>query len=101
MTLRYTVSAEFPDASTRDRYVAWLKGGHLRAVLAGGATAAEVVRIDDPAQPLRVQARYAFPDREAFARYEREHAPALRAEGLALFGGETGVRFERSVGTVV
>ena len=52
------------------------------------------------AQRPRVMARYVFPSREAFDRYVREVAPALRAEGLAKFGPQTGVLMERSVSEV-
>ncbi len=101
MTLRYTVSATLPDAATRERYLAWLKDGHLEAVLAGGATRAEIVRIDDPSEPLRMETRYTFPDRIAFEKYLSDHASALQEDGLARFGPDSGVRFERSIGTVV
>lgn len=101
MTLVYTVSATLPDPATRDRYLAWLTSGHLAAVLAGGASMGQVVRIDEPAEPIRVQTRYEFPDRAAFDRYERLHAPALRADGGARFGPDSGVRFERTIGTLV
>jgi hypothetical protein len=67
-------------------------------VLAGGATAAEVVALDQPAHAYEV--RYRFHSREAFDRYERETAPRLRAEGLQLFPPERGIAYRRSVGVV-
>lgn len=99
----YTVRADCPDEATAERYAAWLLGGHAAAVVAGGARSATVVRLDaaDGAGPRRVvEVRYAFEARGALERYLREFAPALRAEGLALFGPQTGVRLERSVGEV-
>jgi hypothetical protein len=44
--------------------------------------------------------RYHFPSREAFAAYERDHAPRLRADGLRRFPPERGVSYRRSVGVV-
>ena len=79
-------------------YLDWLAGGHAAQVLAGGADRAEVVRLQGDS--LQVETRYRFPDRAAFDRYERDHAPALRADGLARFG-EAGIRFERTVGTIL
>ncbi|HLP83206.1 MAG TPA: hypothetical protein VK157_02560 [Phycisphaerales bacterium] len=94
----YAVIATLPDEPTRRRYVDWLLGGHIQQVCAGGATAASVIRLDG--QPLRVMARYTFPTRDALERYIATDAPRLRAEGLALFGPETGVSFERLTGEV-
>lgn len=103
--IAYTVRATLPDEPTAREYIAWLKGGHVDAVLRAGARSATIVRLDGPAGPgggVCVEVRYLFPSREAFDRYEREHAPALRAEGLARFGPGSGrtVSFERSVGQV-
>lgn len=100
--LVYTVTARLPDAAWAERYVAWLIGGHTAAVVRGGALGADVVRLDPGADPGRtVEARYLFPDRATFDRYIADFAPALRAEGLALFGPATGVQFERRTGELV
>jgi antitoxin (DNA-binding transcriptional repressor) of toxin-antitoxin stability system len=79
-------------------WLRWLREGHVAEVLAGGATVAEVVALDQPAHAYEV--RYRFPSREAFDRYEREAAPRLRAEGLRLFPTEKGITYRRSVGVV-
>jgi hypothetical protein len=97
--LCYTVSSEFDDPAVADEYGKWLSGGHLAEVCAGGALDAELVRLDG--EPPTIEVRYHFASREAFAEYEREHAPRLRAEGRALFPPERGVRMRRSVGTSV
>jgi hypothetical protein len=68
-------------------------------VLAGGACDAEIVQLDGPEPAFEV--RYHFPSRAAFARYEKEHAPRLRAEGLRRFPVEKGVVYRRSVGQVI
>ncbi len=47
------------------------------------------------------EVRYHFPSREAFETYERDHASALRAEGLRLFPTEKGVTYRRCTGHVV
>jgi len=99
--IAYTVRATFPSSEMADEYVAWLVGGHIGGVVRGGAESGEVVRVSEPAEPIVVEARYRFPDRAAFDRYEREHAPALRAEGRARFGPERGIVFERTIGTIL
>lgn len=97
----YTVTAQLPGTDWVDRYVAWLSGGHVRAVRSGGAASAQVVVLDTPSgEPPAVQVRYLFPDRATLEAYLRDHAPGLRAEGLALFGPQTGTTIERSIGRV-
>lgn len=98
----YTVTAEFTSPELVDRYIAWLSGGHVKAVCDGGATSAVVVRNDAASgEPLSVSVRYQFPDRGTLEAYFTEHAPRLRAEGLALFGPGSGVTFKRSTGDLV
>lgn len=99
MTLLYTVTATFDDPAVAEEWIAWLRDGHLAEVIAGGATGAEVVRLDgEPGGPTRCEVRYRFPSREVFARYERDHAPRLRSEGMSRFPPERGVRLARTVG---
>ncbi|MBI1190961.1 MAG: DUF4286 family protein [Tepidisphaera sp.] len=95
----YAVTATLPNETMVGEYVAWLTGGHIQQVISGGAIRAEVVRITDPTSPLRVQARYVFPDRTALDRYVTQFAPALRAEGVAKWGDR--VTFVREVGDIV
>jgi hypothetical protein len=95
----YSVFATFADPALADQWLRWLAAGHVAQVLAAGATGAEVVELDGPQRSFEV--RYHFPSREALAAYERDHAPALRAEGLRLFPVERGVTYRRAVGTVL
>lgn len=95
----YVVTATFTKPALRDSYISWLRGGHTAAVLAAGAATAEIILPD--ANPPRVQTRYVFPSREAFLQYESWHAPALRAEGLRLFGPVTGTTFSRETGVIL
>lgn len=101
LALAYTVTATLPDTLTRDEYVAWLKDGHLAKVLAGGAITAAILRIDDPAHPIRIQTRYTFPSPQAFETYVNTHADALRAEGQARFPARRGVTFQREIATIL
>ncbi len=94
--LLYAVTATIHDPGLCREYTRWLLAGHIDAVLRGGATAASVVRLDGDG-PARIETRYRFPSREAFAAYEAGPAIALREEGRALFAGR-GVEFERRVG---
>ena len=104
--LAYTVYTTFADAALADEWLRWLRGGHIAEVINGGATDAEIVELDPPADAppgttRAFEVRYHFPSREHFARYEQEHAPRLRAEGLKLFPVERGVAYRRAIGTVV
>lgn len=96
MTFAYTVRAEFDDPRRRAAYLDWLVDGHAAAIVAGGATAVQVVALDDGA----VEARYVFASAQAFREYEVGPAVALRAEGAERFGSAD-ARFRRSTGAVV
>jgi hypothetical protein len=98
-SIAYTVTATFDDSALADEWLRWLIGGHIAEVLAGGATAGEVVGLIGDKPTFEV--RYRFPSRETFAAYERDHAPRLRAEGLRLFPLERAVAYRRTVGVVV
>jgi hypothetical protein len=97
-TLVYTVAVTFEDPALAEEWLRWLREGHIADVLAGGATDAEVIRWDGPG--LSYEVRYHFPSRDAFERYEKDHAPRLRAEGLQRFPVERGVTYRRQVGLV-
>lgn len=100
--LHYAVYATFTDPAVAQEWFAWLRDGHIADVQRGGALDARVVQLDATAEgehPWVVV--YRFPSREAFARYEREFAPALRAEGLAKFPTSRGVSYRRAVGDVL
>jgi hypothetical protein len=96
--IAYTVAVTFTDPALVEPWLRWLRDGHVADVLAGGATFAAVVAMDSP--PHAYEVHYLFPSREAFERYQREHAPRLREEGLRLFGPEKGVSYRRSTGVV-
>lgn len=99
---RYTVIAEFADPAVAAEWVAWLRDGHLADVLVAGAIDAEIVAIDgDAATPVVFEVRYRFADRASLERYFELDAPRLRAEGLAKFPPERGIRYRRSVGEAV
>jgi dipeptidase E len=97
--LAYTVAVTFTDPALAQQWLAWLRGGHIAAVLAGGAEHAEVIELEG-GEALTFEVRYRFPSREAFAVYERDRAPRLRAEGTSLFPPEKGVTYRRSTGLV-
>lgn len=95
----YTVACTFSDPAVAERWLAWMRQGHLRDVCVAGASSGEVVVCHG--HPPRYEARYAFPSRAAFQAYERDHAPRLRAEGLERFPLELGLTYERGTGEVV
>ena len=93
---RYAVLSKSDDETVRDAYLSWLEDGHLAEVVKAGALSGEILRHDDP---LVVEAVYWFASRAAFADYERDHAPRLRAESRERF--PTGLAFTRSAATRV
>ncbi|MFZ9692035.1 MAG: DUF4286 family protein [Phycisphaerales bacterium] len=99
---RYTVIASFDDPGVAAEWVAWLRDEHLADVLAAGALDAEVVALEGAAAvPVELEVRYRFADRASLEQYFADHAPRLRAEGLAKFPPERGIRYRRSVGEAV
>lgn len=103
MTIAYTVTCTFDDASVAEEWIAWLRDEHLAEVIAAGALDAEVIRLDKNAahSAIQCEVRYHFASRAAFAKYERDHAPQLRAKGLERFPPSRGLKYERSTGEVV
>jgi hypothetical protein len=96
--LAYTVTCTFDDPAVAQEWLTWLREEHFAEVRAAGAQDAEAIRFDG--SPLRCEARYHFTSREAFADYEKHHAPRLRAEGLKRFPPQRGVQYERTLGEV-
>jgi len=94
----YTVRASCPTLQLRGRYLSWLVPDHVLAVKAGGATGVRVALPDVAADGrAMIETQYVFPSRKAFDTYLRDHAPALRADGLKHFPPEKGVSYEREV----
>ena len=89
--LVYEVHSRFASPALRERYLRWLREGHVEAVVRGGALDGEVRIEPDGA----VVSRYRFASAAAFAAYEAGAAVALRAEGKRLFS--EGVAMERAV----
>lgn len=99
MSFRYTVKATFRDQDLVDEWLLWLVDGHCQEVCEGGAEGAEIVAMEGEA--LSFEVRYDFPDRATFERYEAEHAPRLRAEGLERFPTSRGISYARTSGEVL
>lgn len=107
--IRYTVFAHCPDQATADDFIAWLAHSHVAQVIAGGASEARIVQLDPEtaasateasATAVEIAVEYVFPSRAAFDAYQRGPAPALRAEGIALFVEGRSVRMSRTVGCI-
>lgn len=90
----YEVNIEV-DASAHEEYRSWLRD-HIAEILAlPGFTGAKVFEVLDPpasAGRIALCVQYALKDQAALDDYLREHAPRLRADGMARFGG----RFQAS-----
>lgn len=83
----YEVTVEIERAS-RASYVAWLRA-HVAEILAlPGFTGAEIDEVLEPASETHATfcVRYRLVDAAALEAYLRDHAPRLRADGLARFG---------------
>ncbi|MBX3362851.1 MAG: DUF4286 family protein [Phycisphaeraceae bacterium] len=102
--VEYAVTASIPNKALCDRYLRWLTGGHVQAVVASGATRARllVIEPDTPGdeETHTVRSVYEFPTRADYQHYLQAHAPALRADGLAHFGPETGITFRREIASI-
>ncbi|MBA4138627.1 MAG: DUF4286 domain-containing protein [Opitutus sp.] len=101
-TILYTVRASCPNLQTRGRFLSWLTPNHVAEVMKGGASAVRIVLPDreSDAAPAVVETQYVFPSRKAFETYVRDHAPALRADGLSHFPPESGVTYTRQVAEI-
>ncbi len=98
----YTVRTTCRDVQQRGRFLAWLSPNHIAGVLKGGATSARIVLLDRASDtaPAVVETQYVFPSRKAYDDYIRDHAPALRADGLKHFPADSGVTYERQVAEI-
>ena len=85
----YAVSLDV-DATVIDDYLAWLRA-HMREIVAlPGFTGAQLFEQDEPragAGRVCLAVQYTLRDEQALATYLREHAPRMRADGEARFGG--------------
>jgi hypothetical protein len=100
MPFAYTVVATIADPAIADAWVNWLRNGHITDILAAGALSAELIALDGgPERSFEVS--YRFASRADFARYERDHAPRLRAEGLRMFPAQARITYRRVVGDVI
>ena len=88
----------FVDAAIEAEFAVWLDA-HVRDILTlPGFTGAELLRRREPAADagdVVFCAQYRLRDAAAFAGYLRDHAPAMRADGIARFGSR--FRAERRV----
>jgi hypothetical protein len=86
--LVYEVTVEV-DAEIREAYVAWLRP-HVDEILAlRGFTGAEIFEVVDPVCDdgwIGLCTQYRLADPAALEAYLRDHAPRLRADGIARFG---------------
>lgn len=93
----YTVGCVFTDDAVAEEWLAWMRSKHLREVVAAGALRATLMRVD----ARTFETHYRFKDRAAYDRYIAEHADRLRADGLAAFPLERGLRYSRHVAEVI
>jgi antibiotic biosynthesis monooxygenase (ABM) superfamily enzyme len=86
--LVYEVTIEV-EPSIRSSYEAWLRP-HVAEILAlPGFTGAEILEVVEPRADdgwIAIRTQYRLVDRTALDAYLSEHAPRLRADGMARFG---------------
>lgn len=88
MSVVYEVNLEV-DRAIEAEYRVWL-AAHVREMLGlPGFATAEIYEVFDPAPTagrIGLSVRYLLSDADALQAYLREHAPRMRAEGVARFG---------------
>ena len=89
----YTVRCSISNAQVAEAWLDWLKEEHIQDVLDAGAIAAEVFKMGDESV---FEIRYRFLSKTDFEKYESQHAPRLRQEGLSKFPLELGLSYSRS-----
>lgn len=105
--VHYSVITTLPNQAIANEYVAWLEGGHVDAVIKGGAHTGMIVRLERSQgdglgdESVQIMTQYVFSTRQQYDNYVAVHAPALRADGLAKFGPERGVRMQRLLGEIL
>lgn len=86
----YEVSLDV-DAAIATEYLAWLRA-HIDGICAlPGFLGADLHEVNEPAPAagrIALCVRYRLRDAAALEAYLREHAPRMRADGLARFGGK-------------
>ena len=87
-TVIYEVDLEVDNAIAAD-YRAWLRGHVAEMLELPGFTGARTYEVVEPvpsAGCIRLCVQYRLRDRDALDAYLREHAPRMRADGVARFG---------------
>ena len=75
--------------SVHDKWMIWMQHTHIPEILATGKfTNARMVRVlvEEEMGGLTYSVQYTTDSRETLQKYYQEDAPALREEGLKLFG---------------
>ena len=88
--LIYEVNLDL-DAATADDYLAWLREHIAQICALPGFLGATLYVVTDPASAPGRNAlcvQYRVRDQSALDDYLRDHAPRLRADGMARFGGK-------------
>lgn len=79
------------DANIASEYRAWLREHVAEICALPGFTGAQPFDVLDPAAAdgrVQLCVQYALTDAAALETYLRDHAPRLRADGMARFGGK-------------
>ena len=95
--LLYVVACRFAEGANdvATQWLKWICEKHLSEVLQSGALSAEVLQDSSSANQFEIH--YRFASAADFARYERDHALRLRADGLTRFPLSLGLEYQRRV----
>ena len=89
MALIYSVSVSL-GVEDADEWLSWMRDTHLQRVMATDCfTGYRLHKLIAPAEDITLvtfNVQYQCADREAYDRYQREHAPRLQAESKEAFG---------------
>ena len=92
------------DATIAADYRAWLDAHVARILALPGFTGVRIFEVLDPPAPagrVALCVQYTLRSRDDFDAYLREHAPRMRAEGIARFGDRFRASRRLLVGPVV
>ncbi len=102
--IAYTVICTIQDEARAQQWLAWLTNGHIDEVLAGGASSADIIKLDDEMNSrngITYEVRYNFNNRRSFEEYIKTSAPRLREDGLKRFPPADGFDYSRTIGEVI
>lgn len=101
--IRYSVIASLSAAANPQEYIAWLKEGHVQAVVdEGKALSAQILVHDKDESEVhpKIESSYVFRSRDQLQAYFDGPAARLRADGVARFVDTGKISFSRTIAEI-